>query len=212
MQNGQHQSGQGQNGQGQEAVEFGPELETKVAEIISRYPKKKSAIMPALYMAQEHIGWLTDAAIEWVAEKVEESPAHVRSVATFYTMYYKKPVGQYHLQICRTLSCMLCGARDLTAYIKDRLTVDAQVITEDGLWSFEEVECLGSCGSAPMIQINDVFFENLSVESLGSLMDKIAKEKPDLRYSAKKETLGEGMPEAPRSQAWNAEMVKFNKS
>lgn len=194
------------------AVEFGAELDSRIEEIIARYPKKKSAIMPALYMAQEHAGWLSDEAIEWVASKIDVSPAHVRSVATFYTMYYKKPVGAYHLQICRTLSCMLCGARDLTSFIKQRLEIAPHEVSDDGVWSYEEVECLGSCGTAPMIQINDVFFENLTPETLGELMDRIEKEKPALRYSARTEELGDGMSDHPRSQAWTPEMVKWNQS
>ncbi|MCL4139592.1 UNVERIFIED_CONTAM: hypothetical protein GTU68_024744 [Idotea baltica] len=156
--------------------------------------------MPALYIAQEQLGWLTDEAISWVATELELAPAHVRSVATFYTMYYKQPVGKYHIQICRTLSCMLCGAKELTAHITKRLAVAACEITEDGMWSFEEVECLGSCGSAPMLEINDVFFENLTAESLDKLMDRIESEQPDLRYNTQAGELGAGLADYGRSQ------------
>ena len=82
------------------------EAEKKLEEIVSRYPKKKSAVMPALYLAQQELGWLTDEAFIWVAERLDLTPAHVRSVATFYTMYYKQEVGKYHIQVCRTLSCL----------------------------------------------------------------------------------------------------------
>ena len=180
-----------------------PATTAKLQEIASRYPKKKSAVMPALYMAQQHLGWLTDEAYEWVAEELDLAPAHVRAVATFYTMYYKQPVGQYHIQVCRTLSCMLCGAKNLTAHVKSRLGVAAGEITEDGLWSYEEVECLGSCGSAPMVEINDVYFENLTPESLDKLMDQIENEKPDLRYSTFEGKLGQGLADYGRSQVWN---------
>ncbi len=176
--------------------------EKKVQEIIKRYPHAKSAVMPALYIAQEELGWITPEAIDWVAAKINIPPAQVKEVASFYTMYYKKPVGKYHIQICRTLSCMVCGARGLTSYVKERLKVKASEVTADGLWSYEEVECLGSCGTAPMLQLNDVFFENLTAEKLGQLMDKIEKELPDLRFSTIKDELGKGLPDMPRSQVW----------
>ncbi len=185
---------------GKEISPIPVEFKSKLAELVSKYPSKKSAVMPALYLAQEHIGWVSKEAITWVSQELDLAPAHVESVATFYTMYYKRPVGRYHIQLCRTLSCMLCGAKQLTSYLKERLKVAPNQITADGNWSWEEVECLGSCGTAPMIQINDVFFENLTPELLGQLMNKIEKEKPDLRYSTKSAALGQGIPDSPRSQ------------
>lgn len=176
--------------------------EERLARLLEIYPKRKSAIMPALHLAQQEHGWLRPESIRWVAEKVGVSYSHVIQVATFYTMYYKKPVGKYHIQVCRTLSCMICGARKLTSYIKDRLEIAPGEITNDGMWSYEEVECLGSCGSAPMVEINDVYFENLTAESLGSLMDRIQKEQPDLRYSDSKLCLGAGLSDLTRSQVW----------
>lgn len=176
--------------------------EKRVAELMKRYPSTKSAVMPALYIAQEECGWLTDEAIAWVAARLDLAPAHVFSVATFYTMYYKQAVGRYHIQICRTLSCMICGARALAAHLREKLGVGPGQVTANGEWSWEEVECLGSCGTAPMVQINDVFFENLTVESLDALMARIEREKPDLRFSTVRGELGNGMPDQPRSQVW----------
>jgi len=178
------------------------EAEKKLEEIVSRYPKKKSAVMPALYLAQQELGWLTNEAFIWVAEKLDLTPAHVRSVATFYTMYYKQEVGDYHIQVCRTLSCMICGAKEMTNHIQARLSLKSGEISKDEMWSFEEVECLGSCGSAPMVQINDVFFENLTAEKLDLIMDRIEKEKPDLRYSTLREELGGGLADLPRTENW----------
>lgn len=180
------------------------QAEEKLAEIVKRYPSSKSAVMPALYMAQEELGWVNDQAVEWVADQLKLAPAHVFEVATFYTMYYKKPVGKYHIQICRTLSCMVCGAKKITEHLKQRLGTKAGEITADGIWSWEEVECLGSCGSAPMVEINDVYFENLTPEKLDTLMDRIVKENPDLRYSTVREALGGGLADRPRSEAWRA--------
>jgi NADH-quinone oxidoreductase subunit E len=178
--------------------------ESRAEKLLSLYPKEKSAIMPLLYIAQEEIGSLTDIAYEWVAKKAGVTPAHARSVATFYTMYYKQPVGRYHIQVCRTLSCMLCGAKDITAHVQKRLGLKAGEISEDGMWSFEEVECLGSCGTAPMVEINDIFFENLTAEKLDKLMDRIEKEQPDLRFSTVRDELGGGLSDLPRSENWKA--------
>lgn len=178
------------------------ELENCIDEIIKKYPHKKSAIMPALYLVQQSYGWIPDEAYIWIGDKVGVSAAHAKGVATFYTMYYKQAVGKYHIQICRTLSCMLCGAKEITEFVKSRLGVAAAEVTEDGLWSWEEVECLGSCGTAPMVQINDVFFENLSTESMGALMDRIEKELPEIRYSTMVDALGTGLSDFSRSQVW----------
>ncbi|MCB0345184.1 MAG: NADH-quinone oxidoreductase subunit NuoE [Bdellovibrionales bacterium] len=178
--------------------------EDRLKQLVSRYPRSKSAIMPALYIAQEELGWINDAAVHWVADRLSLPLAHVIQVATFYTMYYKQPVGKYHIQVCRTLSCMICGAKDLTAHIKQRLKIGAHEVTNDGVWSFEEVECLGSCGTAPMVQINDVFFENLTPESLDALMDRIEKEQPDLRYSTVRQDLGAGLSGEPKSRLYTA--------
>ncbi len=128
--------------------------------------------------------------------------SHVIEVATFYTMYYKRPVGRYHVQVCRTLSCMVCGAFDVLSQLKARFGVEANQVTADGMWSYEAVECLGSCGTAPMAQINDLFVENLTTEKLNGILDRIEKEQPDLRYSTIREDLGKGMKDLPRSEVW----------
>jgi NADH-quinone oxidoreductase subunit E len=176
------------------------EMTSKLKDYVNKYPSKKSAVMPGLYLAQEHFGWICKEAITWVSSELSVPPAHVESVATFYTMYYKRPVGKYHIQLCRTLSCMLCGAKKLAEHLKETLKVGPAEVTSDGMWSWEEVECLGSCGSAPMVQINDVFFEFLTPESLDALMTKIKAELPDLRYHASTEELGKGMADHPRSK------------
>lgn len=181
-------------------MKLSEKAEKRIAEILPTYPDKKSAVMPALYIAQEEMGHVTPEAVNWVAEKVGLSPVHVMEVATFYTMYYKKPVGKYHFQVCRTLSCALRGAKKITDHIADRLGTEPNEVTADGMWSYEEVECLGSCGTAPMCQLNDVYFENLTVEKIDELMKKVAAEKPDLRFSTVKDSLGEGLPKEPRSQ------------
>ncbi len=181
-------------------IKLSDKAEKRIEELKKRYPSVKSAVMPALYIAQEELGHITDEAIEWVSVKVGIAPVHVREVATFYTMYYKKPVGKYHVQVCRTLACALCGARKLTEHLKSRFKVNPGEVTSDGMWSYEEVECLGSCGTGPMCEINDCYFENLTIEKFEQILTRIEKEKPDLRLSTINDTLGAGLKDYPKSE------------
>lgn len=182
------------------SVKLSDAAEKKAEDFKKRYPQAQSAVMPLLYIAQEELGSVTEAAVTWVADKLNIPAIQVMEVATFYTMYYKKPVGKYHVQVCRTLSCALCGGKKLLDHLRTRLKVEPGEITKDGMWSYEEVECLGSCGTAPMAEINDHYFENLSAEKLEGLMQKIEKEKPDLRYSTVREQLGAGLTGHTKSE------------
>lgn len=181
-------------------VEFSDRAHQRAEEITALYPQKRSAVMPLLYIAQEECGYITQQAVDWVANKLDMPPMQVWEVATFYTMYYKKPVGKYHVQVCRTLPCALRGAKKIGEHVFQRLGIRPGEVSKDGLWSFEEVECLGSCGTAPMCQINDVYFENLTEEKLDAIFARIEKEKPDLRFSTLKDELGNGMSDHARSQ------------
>ena len=192
----------GSNGHGGSNVKLSEAAEKRLQELVKRYPSPKSAIMPALYLAQEELGWVSDQAVSWVSERLSIAPAHVREVATFYTMYYKKPVGRYHVQVCRTLSCMICGAKEISAFLRQRFGLAPGEISKDGQWSWEEVECLGSCGTAPMVEINDSYFENLTPAKLGELLDRIEREQPDLRYSTAAVKLGGGLKGYPKSEVW----------
>jgi NADH-quinone oxidoreductase E subunit len=183
-----------------EPLKVSAEAQKRAQEIIAQYPQKRSAVMPLLYIAQEHTKYITQSAVEWVAAQLEMPPVQIWEVATFYTMYYKKPIGQYHVQVCRTLPCALRGARKVSEYFHKKFGVQPGEVTKDGMWSFEEVECLGSCGTAPMCQINDVFFENLTDEKLDQLVARIEKERPDLRYSTVKDELGAGLAGSPKSE------------
>jgi NADH-quinone oxidoreductase subunit E len=124
----------------------------------------------------------------------------VWEVATFYTMYYKQPVGRYHIQVCRTLPCALRGSKKISEFVHERFGIKPGEVTQDGMWSFDEVECLGSCGTAPMCQINDVFFENLTEEKLDQLLIRIQNEQPDLRLSTVRDDLGAGLSGCPKSE------------
>lgn len=180
--------------------EISEQAEKRVKELQAKYPDARSAIMPALYIAQEELGYLNKEAIHWVSDMIGISPAHVMEVATFYTMYYKNPVGKFHFQVCRTLSCALRGAGCLTKHLKEKFDLEPHEVSKDGRWSFEEVECLGSCGSAPMVEVNDRYFENLTPEKLDELIAAIEKSEPDLRYSAKENRLGDGLGSYPKSE------------
>lgn len=174
--------------------------EKRVVEAKALYPDAKSAVMTALYIAQEELGTINDQAINWVADRIGMAPVHVMEVATFYTMYYKKPVGKYHVQVCRTLSCALCGSKKITEHLHKRLGLLPGEVSADGKWSYEEVECLGSCGTAPMCEINDCFFENLTPEKLEVILKRIEAESPDLRFSAVKDKLGDGLKGHTKSE------------
>ncbi len=183
-----------------EPVNLSEAAERRAQEIIAGYPQSRSAVMPLLYIAQEELGHITQQAVEWVAARLKMPPVQVWEVATFYTMYYKKPMGRYHVQVCRTLPCALRGAKKVSEFVHKRLGIKPGEVTKDGMWSFDEVECLGSCGTAPMCQINDAFFENLTEERLEALLVRIEKEQPDLKLSTVRDALGAGLAGHPRSE------------
>jgi len=144
---------------------------------ITKYPegRQASAIIPLLWRAQEQEGWLTRPAIEHVCDMLDM--AHIRGleVATFYFMFQLQPVGSVaHLQICGTTSCMICGAEDLVAVCKDKIAKRPHQLSEDGKFSWEEVECLGACANAPMAQIGKDYYEDLTAEKLASIIDEMA--------------------------------------
>lgn len=144
---------------------------------ISKYPKKMSAVMPVLWMIQEKYGWISIDSMKYIGELLELTYEHVLGVATFYTMYFKKPVGKYHLQICTNVSCMLCGGDKLFKYVSDKLGIKNKEVTSDGIFSIEEVECLGSCGTAPMLQVNNKeYYENLTLPQVDELLERFRAE------------------------------------
>lgn len=155
------------------ALEFSHETYKKFEETVSRYPKKEAAMLPVLYLAQQEFGHLSAEAIEYVAKIMEQSPARVQGVVSFYTMFNTKPIGRHHIQVCRTLSCALGGAEKITGLIKKALGIEPGQTTADGRFTLSEVECLASCGSAPMMQINDDYYENLTEEKVTEILQKL---------------------------------------
>ena len=153
------------------AVEFSPATLDKFNEIIARYPKKEAAMLPVLYLAQQEFGHIGPEAIEYVAKLMDQAPARVYGVVSFYTMFNMKPIGRHHIQICRTLPCALRGAEVVTASIKQKLGIEPGQTTPDGRFTLSEVECLASCGTAPMMQVNDDYYENLTEEKIDAILD-----------------------------------------
>jgi len=162
---------------------FDAEYEAKAQKALARYPegRKKSAVMPLLDLAQRQVGeetdtqgWLPLPVIEYVANYLDMPVIRVLEVATFYFMYNMTPVGKYHVQVCGTTPCMLRGSDDIIAACKKRGMKKGEV-SEDGLWTLTEVECMGNCATAPMVQINDDNYEDLTPERLDVVLDALAK-------------------------------------
>jgi NADH-quinone oxidoreductase E subunit len=154
---------------------FTPENRAKVDAAIRKYPpgRQASAVLFCLDLAQRQHGWVPQAAIEHIAAILDMAPIRVTEVASFYTMIYRKPIGKYLLQVCGTTPCWLRGSNDLFAAIKEELGIGVGQTTTDGLFTVVEVECLGACVNAPMVQINDDYFEDLTKENLTAVLKRL---------------------------------------
>jgi NADH-quinone oxidoreductase subunit E len=160
----------------QVTIEFSDEALKQAQKIIVRYPegKQKSALLPILHLAQaEFDGWLSPAVMDYVASLLSIKPIEVYEVATFYSMFNLKPVGKCLLEVCRTGPCRLRGADDVVAYLENKLNIKAGETTADGKFTLKTVECLGSCGSAPILQCGADYHENLTEEKLDVLIEKL---------------------------------------
>jgi NADH-quinone oxidoreductase E subunit len=124
-------------------------------------------------MAQNKFGWLSTEVKEYVADLLGLSFAHVHGVASFYTMYFKKPMGKYHIQVCTNVSCMLRKGEEIYEHVSKRLGIKNNEATPDGLFSLEEVECMGACGGAPMIAVNEDFYENIDIHKVDELLNSL---------------------------------------
>jgi NADH-quinone oxidoreductase subunit E len=160
-----------------ESFAFTPANQAWAEAQIKKYPegRQQSAIIPLLWRAQEQEGWLTRPAIEGVAEMLGIAYIRALEVATFYFMFQLQPVGSVaHVQVCGTLSCMICGAEDLIGVCKEKIADKAHDVSADGKFSWEEVECLGSCSNAPMVQIGKDYYEDLTAEKFAWILDELA--------------------------------------
>jgi NADH-quinone oxidoreductase subunit E len=155
---------------------FPPEARARIDRILERYPTKKAALLPVLWVAQETWGWISKEAAEEVARILELSPAHIDGVLTFYTMYNLSPVGKHLLQFCTSISCHLAGAEGLAERCKKRLGIDYEETTKDGKFTLVEVECIAGCDRAPSMMVNDTYYEPMDEKQLNSLLDRLAAE------------------------------------
>jgi NADH-quinone oxidoreductase subunit E len=141
-------------------------LEAAVNEVISHYPVKRSASLMVLHAIQEQFGWISQEAVEWTAKKLELEPINIYELVTFYPMFRQQPMGKYQIKVCRTLSCALGGSHQLHKHFCEKLGLDAHhhgpQTTKDGKFTLEFVECLASCGTAPVMMMNDHFHEGVS--------------------------------------------------
>ena len=149
---------------------FSPQLASRFDALVEKYPVKRSALVPMLLYAQDEIGYLSDAAIEEIAWRIGITALDVRNVASYYSMLRFKPVGKYNVQVCTNISCMLRGAYDLFERFQDELGIGHKGITPDGVFSLEEVECIGACSWAPAIQVNYDFHDELSPDHVPGIL------------------------------------------
>lgn len=178
-----------------DSFSFSKESMKQVEYHIAKYPaeRKQSATMPLLDIAQRQEGWISEAAMNEIGRLLKIPAMKVYEVATFYSMYHLAPVGQYHLQLCTTTPCHLCGSAELKKVIQDKLGLEGHKdVTKDGLFSFEEVECLGACVNAPVCQVGDDYFEDLDATSFATLLDdlKAGKEREIGSVKGRQKSMG----------------------
>jgi NADH-quinone oxidoreductase subunit E len=154
---------------------FSPQLAARFDSLVEKYPVKRSALIPMLLYAQDEVGYLSDAVIVEVAERIGITPLDVRNVATYYSMLRFKPVGKYNVQVCTNISCMLRGAYDVFEKFQEELGIGHKGVTADGLFSLEEVECIGACSWAPAVQVNYDYHHQVTPEKLDRLLDGLRK-------------------------------------
>jgi NADH-quinone oxidoreductase E subunit len=143
--------------------------------IVARYPQPRGAVMPLLHLAQEREGFVSLEAEQWIAQRLGLTPSYVHGITTFYTMYRTAECGKFLLQLCTTVSCLLRGCDPLLNHIKARLGIETGETTADGLFTLVTVECLGSCGTAPVMQVNDDYYEDLDIARTDALLDALAR-------------------------------------
>ena len=155
---------------------FSEDLKARINEILSKSQTRQSALIPILHEVQNEYGWLSRDSMEEAAEILSIPPSSVQNVATFYTMFFTKPVGKHIIWLCRTLSCALKGAEHVEEYITDKLSIKSGETTPDGRITILEAECLASCGSAPVMLVDSELHENLTKEKIDDIIERINKE------------------------------------
>ncbi|MBM2816947.1 MAG: dehydrogenase subunit [Ignavibacteria bacterium] len=154
-------------------IVFNEEELREIEKIKSKYPQTQAALMPVLWKAQEKFGWISEDVMQYIAELLQLPMAHVQGVASFYTMYHKKPAGRYHVQVCTNVSCLINGGDNLLNHACEKLGIPEGDVTSDGKFSLEEVECMGACGGAPMFAVNEDFYESSDICKFGNIIDSL---------------------------------------
>jgi NADH-quinone oxidoreductase subunit E len=155
-----------------------PDREKELDEILTHYPEKRAACLPALWLCQKENGWISPEVVAYVAERLALTTAQVKGVVTFYTMFFDQPVAPNVVWVCRTLSCDLRGAKSVQEHLEKRFGCHAGQTSKDGRFTLLKAECLAACGQAPMIQINDDYHENLTLAKLDTVIDEYVKKTP----------------------------------
>ena len=156
-------------------MRFSDPLEARLAEMLTHYPTKRSVLVPILLFAQDEIGCLTDECITELAQRLELTVLDVRNVISYYSLLITKPRGKYNVQVCTNIACTLRGGDELLAHCAKKLGIGHKGTTPDGLFSLEEVECIGACSWAPAVQVNYDFHENLTIEQMDAVLDGYRK-------------------------------------
>jgi NADH-quinone oxidoreductase subunit E len=154
---------------------FGEQLSKKFDKMVTNYPTKRSALVPMLLFAQDEVGHLSDAVISDIAKRVELTDLEVRNVISYYSLLHTKPMGKYHVQVCTNISCMLRGGEEILDHCKQKLGIGHKQTQSNGLFSLEEVECIGACSWAPAVQVNYDFHENLNPDKMDKVLEQYAK-------------------------------------
>jgi NADH-quinone oxidoreductase subunit E len=157
------------------ALSLTPDQEKQIDEIVARYPTRRAACIPVLHVCQKQVGWVSPDVIDYVSRRLDLASSEVKGVVTFYTMYHQQPVAKHVVWVCRTLSCDLRGGKEIQEHLEHKLGCHSGETSRNGQWTLKKAECLAGCGYAPMVQIDEQFYENLTPASLDAIMDRIEK-------------------------------------
>ena len=149
------------------------QLDNEAKKILSKYDQKRAATLPLLHLAQDKIGYVTPEIEQWVSRWTEVPVVHVHEVVTFYSMFHQKPVGRHHIRFCTTTSCVLRGGEKILGHLKNKLRIENHETTQDGKFSLEEAECLCACEQAPMMQVGDDYYGDLTEEKVDQILEKL---------------------------------------
>lgn len=145
----------------------------KLEDLKKRYPTTQALVLPVLWMVQEEHGYISEEAMKYVAKLLKVTYGHVLGVVTFYTMFHSQPIGKHHVEVCTNVSCMLRGSDEIVSHLEERLGVKRGETSKDMKWTLSEVECMGSCGTAPMFALGEEYHENLTIEKVDKILETL---------------------------------------